>query len=203
MAGKSDSLAGCVFDGIRKTISRFRRKPFHYFTEADIHASLLNDMMTGGSNHLVMRPGDGSISVSLAHQEYPTNFRYSKNALLQGYGDKDVRNTAISSKHGDRGNFDLAVLNPAFVKRQFDAYSRASSGANSEHALEALRHIINKDVSAAIAREAVDDELLFLIEVKFIHVFNARNVQMLREIIMDNEKLRLAHYHSTTASLPI
>ena len=34
-----------VFDGIRKTINRFREKPFHYFTEADIHSSLLNDIL--------------------------------------------------------------------------------------------------------------------------------------------------------------
>ena len=44
-----------VFDGIRKTINRFREKPFHYFTEADIHSSLLNDIMTGAPDVLSVK----------------------------------------------------------------------------------------------------------------------------------------------------
>lgn len=41
---KLNNVDIAVFEGIRKTISRFRRKPFHYFTEADIHSSLLHDI---------------------------------------------------------------------------------------------------------------------------------------------------------------
>ncbi len=44
-----------VYDGIRKTINRFREKPFFYFTESDIHASLHKDIMEGGSKELVHR----------------------------------------------------------------------------------------------------------------------------------------------------
>ena len=76
-----------VFDGIRKTINRFREKPFHYFTEADIHSSLLNDIMTGGSDVLSVRKNN--ISISLVHQEYPTNFRFKRKQLLEGYNLKD------------------------------------------------------------------------------------------------------------------
>ena len=72
-----------VFDGIRKTINRFREKPFHYFSEADIHSSLLNDIMKGGSDVLSVR--NNNISISLIHQEYPTHFRYKKEQLLEGY----------------------------------------------------------------------------------------------------------------------
>ena len=35
-----------VFNGIRKTINKFREKPFNFFTEADIHSSLINDIKT-------------------------------------------------------------------------------------------------------------------------------------------------------------
>ena len=40
-----------VFEGIRKTINRFQEKPFHFFTEADIHTSLANDIMFGKSEN--------------------------------------------------------------------------------------------------------------------------------------------------------
>ncbi len=39
-------------------------------------------------------------------------------------------------------------------------------------------------------------EVQYAIEVKFIHPFNARNINMLEEVITDNEKLRLATEHS-------
>ncbi len=40
-----NGIDSVVYEGIRKTISRFRRKPFHYFTEADIHSSLLTPVV--------------------------------------------------------------------------------------------------------------------------------------------------------------
>ena len=70
-----------VYDGIRKTINRFREKPFFYFTESDIHASLQRDIMEGGSKELVHR--EDGIAVSLVHLEYPTNFRYKKTDFLR------------------------------------------------------------------------------------------------------------------------
>ena len=90
-----------VYDGIRKTINRFRENPFFYFTESDIHASLHRDIMEGGSKELVHRK-DG-IAVSLVHLEYPTNFRYEKSKLLEGYGN-DILITSIDNeaKYGER-----------------------------------------------------------------------------------------------------
>ncbi len=38
-----------VYNGIRKTINRFRENPFFYFTESDIHASLHKDIMEGAA----------------------------------------------------------------------------------------------------------------------------------------------------------
>ena len=185
-----------VFNGIRKTINRFREKPFYYFTEADIHSSLLNDIMSGGTDIVTIRKNN--ISISLVHQEYPTNYRYMKKKLLKGYDCKtDYKETSLDSKKGDRGNFDLAILNPEFVE--------TAIGDDIE---KLMHHLINKDANDAIERNernknAFQEEILFAIEVKFIHYRNARNKSMIEEIIKDNEKLLLAIAHSDSFIKPI
>jgi hypothetical protein len=192
------TIEGAVYNGIRKTINRFREQPFRYFTESDIHASLSNDIMEGNSDILIMGRTLAERStiktpVSLVHHEYPTNFRYDKKKLRDGYSEAEVDQTRIDGKEGDRGNYDLAVLNPEFVNRVF-----------SEHKTDTLNsilgHIINKDITNAISRGQTE-ELIFAIEVKFIHLFNARNIRMLHEVQADNTKLQLAvhHKHCTRA----
>jgi hypothetical protein len=194
-----------VFDGIRKTINRFREKPFHYFTEADIHSSLLNDIMIGGSDILTIRPNGNPkhITVSIVHQEYPTNFRYKKEALLNGYSGDDLLKTAPDfiddddKTYGDRGNYDLAILNRNFLVDMLQLHSLP----------DALENIINKDNSRTKKRlqnyPGFKEEVLYAIEVKFIHSFNARQINMLHEVIKDDQKLRMAHYHSDGFIRPI
>lgn len=187
---KKKTIDQAVFNGIRKTVNRFREKPFFYFTEADIHASLSKDIMEGNGDVLVT---GGTIKdrefyktpVSLVHHEYPTNFRYKKDELLNGYENREDI-TFIDSSSGDRGNYDLAILNPEFVGKMFSQ--------NSQNLIEIIKHIINKEIGKAIGRSTFE-ELLFAIEVKFVHLFNARNIQMLDEVKKDNEKLRLAVHH--------
>jgi hypothetical protein len=193
-----------VFDGVRKTINRFREKPFHYFTEADLHSSLLNDMMSGGSDILAHRPGGDKkhISVSLVHQEYPTNFRYKKEDMISGYDDLQKTELGYTDENsytfGDRGNYDLAILNPEFIFKMLE-----------NNKLErALEHLINKDNQRAISRKAdspgdFKKEVLYAIEVKFIHPFNARNKNMLYEVIKDDNKLMLAFKNSDDFVRPI
>jgi len=180
-----------VFDGIRKTINRFREKPFHYFTEADIHSSLLNDIMKGGSDVLSVRKNN--ISISLIHQEYPTHFRYKKEQLLEGYKGIEDK-TTIDKKYGDRGNYDLSILDPAFVNKMFAEKIEPIKEKNKKFKLLPLKHIINKDIH--FTKDHACEELLYAIEVKFLHIFNARNSDMLKEVIKDNKKLRLTHIHS-------
>ncbi len=201
-----DKINEAVFKGIRKTINRFREKPFHYFTEADIHSSLLNDMMASASGVLTYRPGGPlhHISVSLVHQEYPTNFRFKKGELLSGYKPEEIKLTKLDYKdvqnkgYGYRGNFDLSVLNMNFVLDML-----------TEHELpDALEQIINKDNTVAIKRlensyQKFQKELLYAIEVKFIHPFNARQIKMLHEVIKDDKKLQLSHIHSGGFIKPI
>ena len=208
-----NKIENAVFEGIRKTISRFRRKPFHYFTEADIHSSLLNDIIEADAHTTIWRPKADDkdlsalrhISVSMVHQEYPTNFRYKKEELLHGYKLTDeIHKTSLTYKdslgkaYGDRGNFDLAVLNLDFIIRMLTNHSLTL----------ALENIINKDNSKAIDRlreseKAFSEELLYAIEVKFIHPFNARNINMLHEVVKDDRKLILAHTNSEGAIKPI
>jgi 16S rRNA G966 N2-methylase RsmD len=199
-----NKIDNAVFDGIRKTINRFREKPFHYFTEADIHTTLSTDIMAGSSDILTYR-GPGIPSVSLVHQEYPTNFRYIKKKLLGGYLENELDQIKLSFKdgngktHGDRGNFDLVILNPEFVKNQIKE--------NKENLHEALMQLINKEMNRASERmknrHQFNSEILYAIEVKYLHPFNARSKQMIEEIVKDNKKLSLAFLNSHEILRPI
>jgi len=202
-----NDLDFAVFSGLRKTINRFREKPMLFFTESDLHSFIQNDILIDHSKTFI----DIRKNISLVHLEYPTNFRYNKNLLLGGYGLIDHKtNTDIEIKTGDRGNFDVAVLNPDFINKIYDHYKNDQ---------DRIIHLINKDIKAAIERKNnknynpqnsdpgilsnFEKELNYAVEVKFIHHFNARNRNMLDEIIKDNEKLSLAYAHSGRYVKPI
>lgn len=217
-------IQSAVYDAIRKTINRFRENPLYTFTESDLHSYLHADMLSGNSKEFYAKDKH---RISLVHLEYPTNFRYRKDALLSGYQDLTPTNykshstyIAANEKYGDRGNFDLVVLNPNFIKRlgKFlqDIPTSDDSKEKPEHNL--ALNLINKDVTIAINRlnqkvynentsglsaSAFEQEVLYAIEFKFIHPFNARNKNMIEEVIKDNEKLRLAHIHSNGFVRPI
>ena len=193
-----------VFEGIRKTINRFQEKPFHFFTEADIHTMLANDIMFGKSENgttkkkVLTTTEDENISISLVHQEYPTHFRYVKKKLLEGYkGDEDITRIDFKledgKKYGDRGNYDLSILDPLFISKMFEDNSFEKQ-KNKKYKLLPLKHIINKDIF--FTEKHAPEELLYAIEVKFLNFFNASNSVMLEEVIKDNEKLRLTDFHS-------
>ena len=215
-----------VYNGIRKTINRFRERPLFYFTESDLHSSLQSDLLQNNSKQFTAHTHN-KFPVSLVHLEYPTKFRYEKSKLLDGYEippsvPKPHETSLVQiKKHGDRGNFDLAILNREFV--EFD-HSLLEDEKSSKKDLdlrqeaEAL-HIINKDNSRAITRlkdnkynsehgkqnlpNRFQREVRYAIEFKYIHPDNARNKNMLDEIKKDNEKLKLAYYHSHGFIRPI
>lgn len=211
-----------VANGIRKTINRFRERPFFYFTEADIHASLVKDITAGNKKDLhfntVARKYDSkgqevdqmNLFVSLVHQEYPTNFRYKKNQLLKGYHGSEnktcLKKGLESNKHGDRGNFDIAILNIDYLDTLTSIYRDKKLNKDGT-IISALRNIINKDNELAKYRYASNEyfkeELLYVMEVKFLHLFNSRNKSLLEEVVKDNEKLRLAAYHTEGFVKPI
>lgn len=194
-----NKLESIINNCFRKTINRFRERPLYYFTESDIHSSLQGDLLNGNSLYFYF-----DNKVSLVHLEYPTNFRYEKKKLLEGYQYNDnvlEHETLFRNNHGDRGNFDLAILDRNFID---------NSMTLNPHE-EGIKRIINKDIGLLKKRydekyyglEKIQKEVLYCIEVKFIHPFNARNINMLEEVIKDNEKLKLALYHSQGFIRPI
>jgi hypothetical protein len=218
-----EQIENALVDGIRKTINRFRERPLNYFTESDIHSSLMKDIMAGNSKIFLFKD-DNFPEVSLVHNEYPTNFRYKKAELLNGYNEDDRKvqeQTKIDVTTGDRGNFDLSILNRDFVKDMFtnpvylknkqeqmkdmkDMKNMISMNESIKNIIsmnESIKNIINKDIAYPKQRKVRDQnkfkgELLYAIEVKFIHPFNARNVNMLKEVVKDNAKLKLTKIHS-------
>jgi hypothetical protein len=190
-----------VFNGIRKTINRFREQPFLYFTESDIHASLSKDILSGNSDLFVIGKEIKDRStvktpISLVHHEYPTNFRY-KGSLLKSLDFKieEMDSTNNNVKGTDRGNYDLAILNPCFLENLFMHHP--------DNIMNAMKHIINKDNSLRIERGETKKEVLFAIEVKFIHPFNAGNKTMIKEVRKDINKLHLALKFSENFIKPI
>ena len=196
-----DRIEEQVYEGIRKTVRRFRLRPYEFFTEAELHTSLRQDMVSGCA---AMTHRVGPISVSLVHQEYPTNFLYKKSKLVPktpgvapGYSDDELEKTSVAPKReGDRGNFDLVVLSPDFVGRFL-----SGSVPYAKRFREGLKHVINKRVELPSKRLDKDpgafrEELLFALEVKYVHLFNAGSMKMLGEVIADCEKLKLALRHS-------
>ncbi len=223
---KESLFNAAVYDGIRKTINRFRERPLFYFTEADLHSSLQSDLLQNNSKYFMANTFNG-FPVSLVHLEYPTNFRYGKAQLLNGYeislsDYKDHKTSLVQTKsYGDRGNYDLAILNREFAEYCHDRLENERKRGKDIHEKqksEAL-HIINKDNARAIKRlkdvtynSSSDEqnlptrfqrEVLYAIEFKYIHPLNARNKNMLAEIKKDNEKLKLAYYHSHGFLRPI
>jgi len=167
-----------VFNGIRKTINRFREKPLYYFTEADLHSSLVRDILSGSSKELIIK----GKHILLLHQEFPTSFRY-KPSKMKEYDDcaeDDIKEkTKLSKKeNGTRGHYDLAVINPNFIEKMLKKNS-------DEHA---IKHIMNKSIKNKHKRK---DELLFAIEVKFLHLFNRNHKSMINEVKKDIKKLEI------------
>lgn len=190
-----------VFDGIRKTINRFREQPFLYFTESDIHASLSKDILYGNSDLFVLGKeikGRSTVKtpISLVHHEYPTNFRYIASLLKSPDFKIDEMDSMNNNVTGtDRGNYDLVVLNPDFLQDLFMQHP--------DNIMNAMKHIINKDNSLRLKRGDTSKEVLFAIEVKYIHPFNAGKREMEEEVRKDNNKLNLALKFSENFIKPI
>jgi hypothetical protein len=164
-----NALRKAVWEAIRKTINKFREHPYYFFTESDIHSYFYYCLYS--SNYEIERDNR---RIYLIHREYPTNFRYTKEALiLADY----VEPYPLSLRQGDRGNFDIAVINPDFV-------TNAPS----------VEDIVNKNVRLVEERvetdlDGVRRELLFAIEFKYV---TRNTLAFVTEVIQDNKKLLFA-----------
>lgn len=171
MKNKVEDLKKAVWKAANKTINKFRENPYYFFTESDIHSYFYYALY---SSHFEESTEDIN-RIYCVHREYPTNFRYKKQDLLN---DAINRPDDLDGNVGSRGHYDIAVLNPEFIKK-----------VNSE------KDIINKDISLVIKREKNNKkfndikELLFAIEFKYI-INNSK--KFVNEVKMDNKKLLFA-----------
>jgi hypothetical protein len=176
-----------VATGIRRTINRFRENPFYYFTESDIHASLVKDILEGYSN-IFYQPIQGtSLRLSLVHLEYPTNFSFTRKEALLG------ESITSTDSNRQRGNFDLAVLKA----NKFEAIVKDMSNSNKDekqtNLIRLLKSIISKDIASneelyQKLNEPIGELIDYAIEVKFFH-FNNATREMFDQVKIDNFKL--------------
>lgn len=162
----ADDLIVLVGDAINTTINKFRENPFYFFTESDIHSYFYHVLYS--SRFEIVH---GTKRIYLVHREYPTNFRYSKDALLL---DNYTAPYALADREGDRGNYDIAVINPNFV----------STARSIDDVVNKNVRLLEERVSGDLG--AVKKELLFAIEFKYaIH----NSVKFVSEVLQDNKKL--------------
>lgn len=167
---KKEEINEAVWRAINKTINKFREHPYYFFTESDIHSYFYYALYSSKHEE---QTADGK-KIYCVHREYPTNFRYNKKELLDN---AILEPCELEGILGSRGHYDMAVLNPEFIKT-----------INSE------RDIINKDIKLVIQREKSNKnfnikELLFAIEFKYI-INNSE--KFVKEVKMDNKKLLFA-----------
>lgn len=177
MFDKKD-LNDAVWKAINKTINKFRENPYYFFTESDIHSYFYH--LIYSSKYEVSTKDKERIYC--IHREYPTNFRYKKSELLNEDFKKPYD---LSMKEGDRGNYDIAILNPEFIEN-----------ANSKE------DIVNKSVKLLEIRTKDNKnfkELLFAVEFKYV-INNSKN--FVDEVKKDNKKLLFAkEYGSSTEAV--
>ena len=177
MFDKKD-LNDAVWEAINRTINKFREHPYYFFTESDIHSYFYHSIYSSKYDVLTK----DKERIYCIHREYPTNFRYKKSELLN----EDFKEPYnLSMKEGERGNYDIAILNPEFIEN-----------ANSKE------DIVNKSVKLLEIRIKDNKnfkELLFAIEFKYV-INNSKN--FVDEVKKDNKKLLFAkEYGSSTEAV--
>jgi len=90
---------------LHRLVESFWEEPYGYFTEADAVAALDTWVARRPELAQVYHTADG-FETSLLHREYPTFFRF-----------KESDPTERLTHGGDRGHYDLALINPSYVRR--------------------------------------------------------------------------------------
>lgn len=97
---KEEKLVQIVESAIDNLITTFKKSPYFFYTESDLHGYLYSEIL----NKLPLedwqcKTKDGKSSI-LLHKEYPTKERYSAENLKENV------------PGGARGHFDLSIWNP-------------------------------------------------------------------------------------------
>lgn len=95
-----EQLINITESSIDSLVTRFKKTPYFFYTENDLHTFLYSDMYNRlPVGEWLCRTSDNRSSV-LLHKEYPTKERYNARALKEGVS------------KGARGHFDLSIWNP-------------------------------------------------------------------------------------------
>ena len=167
-----------TWDTIRKTLNKFRRNPYYFFTESDIRAYFYHCLYK--SSYEIDRD---QRRILLIHTEYPTNFRYKKKEFISY---EKAKVYLPNEKKGRRGNYDLVVISPEYCK-----------------STEFVESIVNKNISLLENRyrndiNSVQGELLFTIEFKYI---TSNNLSWIKQINMDNTKLWFSRKYGSAEAI--
>lgn len=106
MTDVNDAINSCI----EKIIDDFQQHPYYYFTEEDVRWRLLREI----GNALAIDESEqipflGGVT-SVIHTEYPTPFRCSMS-------ERQFKLLDIANIKGQRGHFDIAILNAAAVSQ--------------------------------------------------------------------------------------
>jgi len=104
-----------VWNGVRKTINKFREQPYYFFTESDIVTYFCQCLFTSRLEVFIKNR-----KVYLVHREYPTDFLYQKKKLLIEHYEPTAMEIYLKGNEKlsnvSRGHYDCVVLNPRFVE---------------------------------------------------------------------------------------
>jgi len=126
---------------IDELITTFKRNPYFFYTENDLHCYLYNEIF----NKLPIKEwqcqtGDGKTSI-LLHKEYPTKARYV------------AKNLKKVTSRGARGHFDLSIWNPEETENRLFRVANSTDFENEQHTFIALEFDLvegNKSFEAAM-----------------------------------------------------
>lgn len=186
---RNKKIDDAVFNGIRKTINKFREQPFMFFTEEDIWASLSKDMTDRNSDVLIFGNSFAQPKImktnllfSLVHLAYPMQFTpesiYSEKSNLHHCIDNQ-------SYNGSNEICDLAVLNPDYIENFFNSHSE------DDQVSEFLKQVYKRDLDKSQLKHT-DEELLFAIDITYIQMVKAKSFDSVGEIQGTNDKLEFA-----------
>ena len=111
---------------INELITTFKRNPYFFYTENDLHCYLYNEIF----NKLPIKEwqcktSDGKTSI-LLHKEYPTKARYVAKSLEK-----------VTSK-GARGHFDLSIWNPEETEKRLFRVANSTDFEKEQHTFIAV-----------------------------------------------------------------
>jgi hypothetical protein len=107
-------------------ITTFKRNPFLFYTENDLHCHLHNEIFNKlPLDEWLCKTRDGKTSI-LLHKEYPTKARYA------------AKNLQKVTSGGARGHFDLSIWNPEETKNRLFRVTNSTDFEKEQHTFIAV-----------------------------------------------------------------